>query len=464
MNFYKDYFCILILCITPIVLDAVDIDKLAALHRQREQSYCPSNTPISSRSSSPTKNVSQTCSPQNIKNYSDIVAKQIVAKALDNQIQARAEHYDIDKATAFVHPGIAKIMKAERAQALLKRQESNKPISTFCSIPPHLKRDINDQLKTNKLIASIEIEKIKEKRNATILKIEKISDYKFKAFTGAALTATAASLLVAQKNIPQHRIVGVDDALIIQFVSSVVTAIIPMVTVGCLIWKVESWIRSGDQAKIKAIKIEHSREIQEVLKTMERNKAEIQKAIDKEIADRIKSNQNIKRECLDNITATTHELTRKVNDFESKVNNLSGHLEATQNAIVNANHKMSEMAPNVATALQNSHELKSFIATQIFPSIKSIESQITTMQEREENYIDPLLADNIEHVVAQDAAKNYPAGTPLTSGGHASTAIFNRTKKQTRISGFTHTITAGLSAATSNLSNPFATNNKKEKL
>lgn len=407
MNFYKNIFFLFILCITPIVLEA----------------------------------------------YSN---------------------EEINKATAFVSPGIRAIMMRE-AEAkdveahklkfktvITEMKLLNTAKASIVPSPSVLKRSTNNPDKTDELIASVEIEKIKAQKRAKIREIERISNYKLKALTGTALTTTVAGLLVAQKNIPQHRMVGIDDAIAVQFVSSILTAAIPMITTGLLIWKIESWIRSGDQAKIKAIKIEHTREIQEVLATMEKNKAEVQKALDKETADRKKADQDVKRESLEAFATTTHELERKVNDYKSKVDALSNHLEITQTAISNADNKISEIAPNVTTALNNTLELKSFMAMQIFPIINKIQSQIAEMREREENYIDPL-ADNIEHAIAQNTVENYPAGTPLTSGGHASNAIFTKKKNKNpeKTSGLTHTVTAGLSTITSSLPNLFSANHKK---
>jgi hypothetical protein len=372
MNFSISKLYAILFCIVPTILQASnqDIDRLTAylhpalankirseaipLERQRVRPPYPPNSPTNS---------------QKIRNLSDITAKKIVATALSNVVQYHASSSSNKS-----------IIKSKSCSDLQSSHQTSYQSSKKWSL--------------SKEIMQSSIEQIKEKQNKKIRELEKMSHYKLLGIK-TCTTTTAAILIAAQKNSLKTRVAGFDDVLIVQLISSVLPAAISVGTILLATWKLESWIRSGDQAKIKAIKLQHSTEMHEVVKMIDKERADRITADEQEKTERIKINQDIRQECLKNITTST-------TDLRNKVTALSSFLETTQDAIVHARTEISEIAPKVTLSLQNTHDLKSFIAMQIFPAINNIQTQVSAMREREEATINPL-ADNIEHAIARDA-------------------------------------------------------------
>ena len=135
---------------------------------------------------------------------------------------------------------------------------------------------------------------------------------------------------------------------------------------------------------------------------------EINKAIQKEVADRIQGDQDVRKQ---NLTS----LEKGTKDLELKLTSMSHNLELTQLDIDHARNDLSTMAPQVHTSLQNTAELKGFLASQIFPTLQSIQSQVTTMRQNEEakNYSNPL-ADNIAYHINKDAVEHKSDTPPAT--------------------------------------------------
>ena len=412
MNLNLGKFCLLFCCIVPIILPASspDLEKLAAADSYQMRTISPQNLPAGSREKfSDTKP-----SSQDIRNLSDITAKQIVATALHNRSQFRAISNDTAN------------QSRKRKRVSSSNLSDSKIQKIFAGYTPGKNRNPDTFSETSSI--SAEIIKASFKKDPTILTIPELirnseinrlerecklaahlndRNKKINEIANGRMLVKALSVAtplmtayVLTKSDPQSRFGIVAATSILSALPTIAGALGTLF----IMWKIDKALHYG--ADILRTDMMKFRDIDK--KEVAKQVQEINKAIQKEVADRIQGDQDVRKQ---NLTS----LEKGTKDLELKLTSMSHNLELTQLDIDHARNDLSTMAPQVHTSLQNTAELKGFLASQIFPTLQSIQSQVTTMRQNEEakNYSNPL-ADNIAYHINKDAVEHKSDTPPAT--------------------------------------------------
>jgi hypothetical protein len=395
MNLNIGKFCLFFCCIVPIILPASshNLEKLSDLNSPKATPTCTPNSKIST----PEKNSRAQPSSQQIRNLSDIAAKSIIATALDNRSEFQSisnlsvhrpqkrkrlsnstlSETEINQIFAGYTPGKNKKNETFSENSSVSAEiikASFKKDPTLLTVSELIENFTNKRLeKESKLEASLNdcSKKINEIKNGRVL---------IKALSVATPLMTAYVLTKAD---PQSRFGIVAATSVLSALPTIAGALGTLF----IMWKIDKALHYGadilraDMIKFRAIdKKEVAKQIQEM-----------NKIIQQEVADRIQGDQDVRKQ---NLTS----LASEVKNLETKFSTMSHHLELAQLDLDHARNDLLTMAPEVNKAVKNSNELKGFLATQIFPTLQSIQGQVAIMRQREESqsYTNPL-ADNIEY-------------------------------------------------------------------
>ncbi len=410
MNLNIDKLCLFFCCIVPIILPASspDLEELSSLNSPKARLICSPNLKIN-RSEI---NSGGQPSSQQIRNLSDITAKNIIETALDNRFksisnvpvnrpQKRKRLSDENLSTSEINELFAGYTPGKN-----KNNDTFSETSSISSeiIKASFKKDptiltasqLIDNFRKNQLEKQTKLEISLNDCNQKINEIQK-GRILIKALSVATPLVTAYALTKAD---PQSRFGLVAATSVLSALPTIAGALGTLF----IMWKVDKALHYGsdilreDVMKFRAIdKKEIAKQIQDITK-----------AIQQETADRIQGDQEVRKQ---NLTS----LAIEVKNLETKFSAMSNHLELAQLDLDHARNDLSTMAPEVHTALKNSNDMKGFLATQIFPTLQSVQRQVTSMRQHEESqfYSNPL-ADTIEYCINKHPDEHKSDTHPIT--------------------------------------------------
>jgi len=433
MNLNLGKFCLFFCCIVPIILPASS-PKL-----ENSPGFYPIQIPSPGRQNSRVNSPAHSPTPKTTRNLSDITSEELNAMLLQIKPQSPAQG-DLQSISSSPHSKKSSRLKLSKTEIkeLFKgytpgKNRSGDTFSETSSVSAEVvKTSLSKEpkiLTIPELIRSSAANRLKRLNEKEVAEKIKSHEANIKAMqrgrqflTACAVTTPIFISSLLLKSEPQSRF-GVAAA-------ASILSMLPTIAGGLgtifVFYKLDRALHYG--ADILRIDVEKWRS-EDKDKIAKQFKA-YGKMLDQEIADRIQGDKDIRKE---NLTVLNNE----VSQLKTKFTQFSHNLEAAQIDVAHARNELTIITPQIHTAAQNSQDLKSFIATQIFPTVEKIQQQVAKMVAyNEQPTINPL-ADNIEFnnelntvYISSDSEQEHKSHTPPAKMARRNALKLNNPKHQ----------------------------------